>query len=83
MTHISRLLSRLPQTRFAFRWANGKDSFQLLVGVFDTYLVWYLLVLPSETNAVANMTSLRAIDGGASYNYRNPSHYNYKLLSMP
>ena len=47
---------------------NGKDSFQLSVGVFDTCLVWYLLVLPSETHAVANMTSLRAIDGGTSYN---------------
>ena len=29
----------------------------LFVGVFDTCLVWYLLVLPSETHAFANMTS--------------------------
>ena len=43
------------------------DSFQLFVGVFDTCLVWYLLVLPSETHAAANMTSLRAIDGDTIY----------------
>ena len=51
-----------------FESANGRDSFQLFVGVFDTCLVWYLLVLPSETQAVATMTSLRAIDGNTSYN---------------
>ena len=49
---------------------NGRDSFQLFVGVFDTCLVWYLLVLPSYTHAVANMTSLRAIDGNNSYHSR-------------
>ena len=49
---------------------NGRDSFQLFVGVFDTCLVWYLPVLPSETHAVANMTSLRAIDGDTSYHWR-------------
>ena len=49
---------------------NGRDSFQLFVGVYDTCLVWYLLVLPSETYAVANMTSLRAIDGDISYYLR-------------
>ena len=38
-------------------YGNGRDSFQQFVGVFDTYLVFYLLVLPSETHAVANMTS--------------------------
>ena len=46
---------------------NGRDSFQLFVGVFGTCLVWYLLVLPSETHAVASMTSCRAVDGGTSY----------------
>ena len=46
---------------------NGRDSFQLFVGVFDTCLVWYLLVLPSETHAVASMTSCRAVDGDTSY----------------
>ena len=46
---------------------NGRDSFQLFVGVFDTCPVCYLLVLPSETHAVVNMTSLRAIDGDTSY----------------
>ena len=46
---------------------NGRDSFQLFVGVFDTCLVWYLPVLPSETHAVADMNSLRAIDGNTSY----------------
>ena len=45
---------------------NGRDSFQLFVGVFDTCLVWYLLVLPSETHAVANMTSLRPTDGNTT-----------------
>ena len=50
-----------------FHLLNGRDSFQLFVGVFDTSLVWYLLVLPSETHSVANMTSLRAIDGDTSY----------------
>ena len=46
---------------------NGRDSFQLFVGVFDTFPVWYLLVLPSETHAIVNMTSLMAIDGDTSY----------------
>ena len=46
---------------------NWRDSFQLFVGVFDTCLVWNLLVLPSETHAVANMTPLRAKDGDTSY----------------
>ena len=46
---------------------NGRDSFQLFVGVFDTCLVWYLLVLPSEIYAVAYMTSMRPIDGNTSY----------------
>ena len=56
------------------KWLNGnkkgqigRDSFQLFVRVFDTYLVWYLLVLPSETHAVANMISAWAIDGDSSY----------------
>ena len=43
------------------------DSFQLVVRVFDTYVVWYLLVLPSETHADANLTSFRAIDDATSY----------------
>ena len=53
---------------------SGRDSFQVFVGVFDTCLVWYLLVLPSETHAVANiplggqeMATLAAI-------HVNPSH---------
>ena len=46
---------------------NRRDSFQRFVGVFDTCLVWYLLVLPSETHAVAGMNSLRALDGDTSY----------------
>ena len=46
---------------------NGRDSFQPFVGAFDTLLVWYLPVLPPETHAVANMTSLRAIDGDTRY----------------
>ena len=53
-----------------FHVTNGRDSFQLFVGVLDTYPVWYLLVLPSEIHAAANMTSLRAIDGGTSYHSR-------------
>ena len=35
--------------------------------MYDTFLVWYLLVLPSDTQAVTNMTSLRTIDGDTSY----------------
>ena len=54
-------------TAFLNRVDNGRDSFQLFVGVFDTFLVWYLLVLPSETHAVKKMTSLKAIDGDTSY----------------
>ena len=50
--------------------SNGRDSYQLFAGVFDTCLVWYLLVLPSETHAVTNMTPLRAIDGNTIYNSR-------------
>ena len=48
----------------------------MFVGVLDTSLVWYLLVLPSETHAVANMTSLRAIDGNTSYH----SHESFSLF---
>ena len=51
---------------------NGRDSFQLFVGVFDTCLVWYLLVVPSGAHAVANVTSLRPIDGNTSYHSREP-----------
>ena len=49
----------LPQNMVSFMnfFANGRDSFQLFVAVFDICLVWYLLVLPSETHAVASMTS--------------------------
>ena len=53
---------------------DGRNSFQLFVGVLDTYLVWYLLVLPSEINAFTYMTSFRAIDGDTSYHSVNPSH---------
>ena len=55
------------QADSTLRLDNGRDSFQLFVGVFDRCLVWYLLVLPSDTHAVAIMTSLRAIDGNTSY----------------
>ena len=48
-------------------YLNGRDSFQLFVGVLDRCLVWYLLVLPSDTHAVAIMTSMRAIDGNIGY----------------
>ena len=48
-------------------WKNGGDSFQLLVGVFDTCLAWYLLVLSSGAHAAANMSSKRARDGATSY----------------
>ena len=57
---------------------NGRDSFQLFVGVLDTCLVLYLLVLPSQTHAVANMTSLKAIDGDTSYH----SHESLSLLVL-
>ena len=46
-------------------------NFQLSVGVFDTCLVWYLLVLPSYTHAVTNMTSLMAT---IATTHMNPSH---------
>ena len=46
---------------------DGRYSFQLFVGVFDLRLVWCLLLLPSGVHAVANMNSLRAIDGDPSY----------------
>ena len=49
---------------------NGRDSFQLFVGVFGTCLVWYLLVLPSEAHNAANMISMRPIDGNTSYHSR-------------
>ena len=55
---------------------NGRNSFQLFVGVFGTCLVWYLLVLPSETHAVASMTSCRAVDGDTSY-------HSCESLSLP
>ena len=37
-----------------------------------------LLVLPSETHVVANMTSLRAIDGDTSYH----SHESFSFLYL-
>ena len=53
---------------------NWRNSFQLFVMVFDRCLVWHLLVLPSKTHAVvANMTSLRAIDGDTSNHLRESS----------
>ena len=55
---------------------NGRGSFQLFVGVFDTSLVWYLLVLPSETHTVSIMTSLRSTDGNTS----NHLHASFSLL---
>ena len=56
--------------RMRRKWeGNEKESFQLFVGVFDTCLVWYLLVLPSETHVVANMNYLRAIDGNTSNHF--------------
>ena len=46
---------------------NGyRGKVQLFVGMFDKCLVWYLQVLPSETHAFVNMTSLRVIDGDTS-----------------
>ena len=59
--------------------SNESDSIQLFVGVFDTFLVWYLLVLPSETYAIANMTSLRAIDGDTSHHSRESFSLNTVL----
>ena len=56
--------------------SNGRDSFQLFVGVFDTCLICYLLVLPSETHVIANITSLMAIDGDTSYH----SHVSFSLV---
>ena len=61
-----------------YKTINGRDSFQLFVGVFDTCVVWFLLVLPSEINSVANMTSLRAIDVDTSYH----SCESFSLISF-
>ena len=54
----------------SMRWTldfNESYLFQLFVGVFDTCLVWNLLVLPSEWQAATRMTSLRTTDGNTSY----------------
>ena len=67
--HLLLISCQIGQSNRA-RWYNGRDSFQLFVGVFDKCLVWYLLELPSEAHAFANMTSLRAIDGDTSYHSR-------------
>ena len=61
---------------------NGRDSFQLFVGVFDTCLAWYLLVLPSETHCVANMTSQMAIDGNTSYHSSESFSLWFHLLEL-
>ena len=53
----------------------GGILFSCLFGVLDTCLVWDMLVLPSETHAVANIASLRAIDGNTSYH----SHESFSL----
>ena len=47
--------------------------------MFDTCLDWYLLVLPSETHAVASMTSLRPTDGDTSYHSRE----SFSLVMLP
>ena len=49
---------------------NGRNSFQLFVGVPGTCLVWFLLVLPPSAHAAASMTSLKAADGSTSYHSR-------------
>ena len=76
------LLAVIAQFHATYWPSNGRDSFQLFVGVFDTCLVWYLLVLPSETHAAANMTSLRAIDGNTSYHSRESFSFMDYLLSI-
>ena len=48
----------------------GRIHFSFFVGVFDACPVWSLLLLPFETHAVANMTSLMATDGYTSYHSR-------------
>jgi len=74
-----------PQTckHFALREFHNKCIIPILICDLTKYikiqwcLVWYLLVLPSETHAVANMTSLRPTDGNTSYN----SHESFSLPS--
>ena len=45
----------------------GLKSFQLFVVVFDTRLVWELLMLPSDIHAAPNLPSLMAPDGDTKY----------------
>ena len=58
-------------TNDSLRSQQGKkvqwEGFQLFVGVFDTCLVWYLLVLSFGAHVAANMASLSAVDGDTSY----------------
>ena len=65
--------------RMRRKWeGNEKESFQLFVRVFDTCLVWYLLVFPSEAHVVANMNYLRAIDGNTS----NHPHESFSFIAF-
>ena len=52
------------------RLPNGRNSFQLFVGVPGTCLVWFLLVLPPSAHAVASMTSPKATDDSTSCHSR-------------
>ena len=56
----------------------GGIHFSCLLGCLTHVLVWYLLVLPSQIHAVANLASLRKIDGDTSYH----SHKSFSLMGI-
>ena len=78
LTTVLYSCQRLLFVRGFEKFINGRESVQLFVGVFDTCLVWYLLVPPSEANAVANTISFRAINGDTSYH----SHESFSLTIL-
>ena len=50
---------------------NRTQSFQLFVVVLDTSLVWEMLVLPSDVNAVPSLPSVRMPDGDTTDHSRD------------
>ena len=56
--------------------SNGRDSSQLFVGVFDTFLARYLLLLPSGTQPFSGLYGAMAILATTEV---NSSHCDMRL----
>ena len=82
MLDMGRILKRGGEHHDSSAGANGMGSFQLFVKVFDTCVVWYVLVLSCGEHSAANMTSLRATDGNATYRSHEPLPLVYRVSQI-